>query len=127
MLKAITPLGRAASWFCVIVLGVLSLLPADDIVRTDMGGHVEHVLAYATTALLLIMFHQSLAPMQVFASLSAYAACLEYLQRFSPGRTPSLVDLAFSLTGTAVGLCVFVVGRRAFTSQRPFMRFTRGS
>ena len=44
---------RLAGWFCVALLAVLSLLPAEEMVRTGIGGRIEHVLAYAGTALLL--------------------------------------------------------------------------
>ena len=41
---------RALTWFCVVLLAVLSLLPAQDMVRTGFPGRVEHIAAYAGSA-----------------------------------------------------------------------------
>src|SRR5262249_45343046 len=41
---------RVLTWFCVVLLAVLSLLPAQDMVRTGFPGRVEHVVAYAGSA-----------------------------------------------------------------------------
>jgi len=35
---------------CVGMIGLLSLMPAEKVARTSLGGHVEHVLAYFVTA-----------------------------------------------------------------------------
>ena len=43
---------RLPAWGCVILLAVLSLLPAEEMVRTGVDGHLEHVIAYAGTAFL---------------------------------------------------------------------------
>ena len=40
---------RLAAWSCIVLIAVLSLLPAEEMVRTSLGGHVEHMLAYAGT------------------------------------------------------------------------------
>jgi hypothetical protein len=41
---------RVLSWCCVILLAVLSLLPAQQIVRTGLPGRLEHFVAYAGSA-----------------------------------------------------------------------------
>jgi hypothetical protein len=38
---------RFLTWVCVGLLGLLSLLPAEDIVRTGLTGPLEHFAAYA--------------------------------------------------------------------------------
>jgi hypothetical protein len=43
---------QLGAWACVVALAFLSLLPADEMVRTSLGGHVEHAIAYGGTALL---------------------------------------------------------------------------
>jgi hypothetical protein len=43
---------RLPAWGCVVLLAVLSLLPAEEMVRTGVDGHLEHVIAYAGTAFL---------------------------------------------------------------------------
>ena len=45
---------RVAAWFCIGVIGIVSLLPAAEVapLRTSMGGHSEHLLTYAVTTLI---------------------------------------------------------------------------
>jgi len=112
MPRALLLVGRAAAWSCIVAIGVLSLLPGEEMVRTDLGGHAEHVLAYSMTALIVASAYSSIAPHQVFGALMTYAACLEYLQRFSPGRHSRPIDFAFSALGVVVGAVIFVIGRK---------------
>jgi hypothetical protein len=44
-----TPL-RVLTWCCVVLLAVLSLLPAQQMVRTGLPGRLEHFVAYAGSA-----------------------------------------------------------------------------
>jgi hypothetical protein len=37
---------RVAAWACVVLLAVLSWLPADEMIRTGVDGRIEHVVAY---------------------------------------------------------------------------------
>jgi VanZ family protein len=98
-----------AAWICIIAIAVLSLLPNDQMVRTNLGGHIEHILAYTGTALVVAYaFEAPKAPIIVF-SLIAYAGALELLQRFSPGRTPSIGDFACSAIGVIMGVALFVI------------------
>ena len=41
---------RVLTWCCVILLAILSLLPAEEIVRTGLPGRLEHFVAYAGLA-----------------------------------------------------------------------------
>ena len=41
---------QVLTWCCVVLLAVLSLLPAQDMVRTGLPGRLEHVIAYAGSA-----------------------------------------------------------------------------
>jgi hypothetical protein len=91
---------RLAAWTCVAAIAVLSLIPSGHIERTDLSGHTEHVLAYAGTALLLLIGYQRL---NLLVMLVTYSGVLEYLQRFAPGRTSQLGDLAFSCLGIILG------------------------
>jgi hypothetical protein len=43
---------RVMTWVCVLAIAVLSLLPADAMVRTGFDGRVEHFVAYAGTMLI---------------------------------------------------------------------------
>lgn len=96
---------RAAGWACVALVAVLSLLPAGDVSRTGLGGLAEHALAYAGSALLLAFGHRGPAAvaMHTATALAAYAALLELLQAFSPGRHPGLDGWGASSLGAAAG------------------------
>ena len=104
---------RVAAWAALIAIGVLSMLPAAEVspVRTSMGGHVEHLLVYAAVALLTAVAYVEHSKIKIAASLILYAAALEYLQRYAPGRLSSLLDLTFSTTGVLIGLAIFHVTR----------------
>jgi len=41
---------RVLTWCCVVLLAVLSLLPAQQMVRTGLPGRLEHFVAYAGSA-----------------------------------------------------------------------------
>src|ERR1700730_7429742 len=95
---------RVLTWCCVILLAVLSLLPAQQMVRTGLPGRFEHFVAYAgSAAVAMAGYGASRGSMQIIGGLWVYAAILEYLQRFSPGRHPSLFDFAASAFGALCG------------------------
>jgi VanZ family protein len=104
---------RVAAWFCIGVIGIISLLPAAEVapVRTSMGGHSEHLLIYAITTLITAIAYLDHSRFRIAGSLILYATGLEFLQRYSPGRLSSLMDLAFSTTGVLLGLATFQVIR----------------
>ena len=81
---------RVLTWCCVILLPVLSLLPAQHMVRTGFPGRLEHFVAYAgSAAIAMAGYGASRGSMQIIGGFWAYAGILEYLQHFSPGRHPS--------------------------------------
>ena len=41
---------RVLTWCCVVLLAILSLLPAEEMVRTGLPGRLEHFVAYAGSA-----------------------------------------------------------------------------
>lgn len=71
--------------------------------RFGMPGELEHFLAYAGSASIAIAGYGRLGAARVIALISVYAAALEYLQHFSPGRHPSVADFAASALGTLFG------------------------
>jgi VanZ family protein len=91
---------------CVLAIALLSLLPADRITRTTLGGHLEHVFAYLATASIAGMAYRERPLAQVVLALIAYAGSLEFLQRFPPGRSSSLEDFVFSALGIALGIAI---------------------
>lgn len=94
---------RLLAWGCVVLVAVLSLLPAEEVVRTGWGGYVEHVLAYAGTALLMRLGHPGREAWWIAGGLVVYAGLLEFLQHYSPGRTPAIEGWLTSSLGALVG------------------------
>jgi hypothetical protein len=82
---------RFLTWVCVVLLAVLSLMPLEEIeeVRTDLPGQVEHIIAYAGSAAIVVAgYGLSRRATPIIGAYWVYAATLEYLQHFSPGRNP---------------------------------------
>ena len=104
---------RALTWCCVALLAVLSLLPAQHMVRTGLAGRLEHFIAYAGSAVFAVAgYGASRGGMQIIGGFWVYAGVLEYLQRFSPGRHPSLGDFAASALGALCGGIVIALFRQ---------------
>jgi VanZ family protein len=81
----------------------LSLLPAQDVVRTGLPGRVEHFIAYAgSAAIAMAGYGASRGATQIIGAFLRYAGILEYLQHFSPGRHPAIWDFAASAIGGAL-------------------------
>jgi VanZ family protein len=97
-------ISRFLTWVCVLVIAVLSLLPADAMVRTGIDGRIEHFIAYAGT-MLIAGFGYGMQRGGSFkmVALCAYAGVLELLQNFSPGRHPSFLDFMASSSGVLAG------------------------
>ena len=95
---------RVAAWCCVLLLALLSLLPAEDMVRTDLGGLVEHAVAYTSTAFLMRLGYPGHGMRRTAAALIGYAGVLELLQYLSPGRHPGLDSWIASSVGVILGV-----------------------
>ena len=67
------PLIRAGAWFCIVLLGVLSRLPASLEKRTGLPGPIEHLFAYFCTAVVIMLAY----PRSSRLKLIGYAALLE--------------------------------------------------
>ena len=105
---------RVLTWCCVILLAVLSLLPAQQMVRTGLPGRLEHFVAYAGSAAVAMAGYGARRPgVQIIGGFWVYAGILEYLQHFSPGRHPAIEDFAASALGAAGGgLAIALLWRR---------------
>jgi len=114
---------RVLTWLCVVLLAVLSLTPGEEIepLRTDLPGQVEHIIAYAGSgAIAMAGYGLNRGAVRVIGSLWVYAGILEYLQHFSPGRNPALVDFAASAFGALCGgVAVFLLWRWRSASVGP--------
>src|ERR1700730_389918 len=92
------------TWCCVAILAFLSLLPAQEMVRTGFPGQLEHFVAYAGSAAIAMSGYglNRKAPW-VIGYFWLCAGILEYLQHFSPGRHPAVEDFAASALGALCG------------------------
>lgn len=95
---------RVLTWCCVVLLAVLSLLPAQRMVRTGLPGRLEHFVAYAGSAVVaMVGYGPSHGVVRIVGCFWLYGGILEYLQHFSPGRRPSVWDFAASALGALCG------------------------
>ena len=101
---------RFLTWACVILLGFLSLLPGQDVPRTGFPGRLEHFAAYAgSAAIAMAGYGLNRGAVRVIGCFGLYAGVLEYLQNFSPGRNPELVDFAALAFGALCGRAAVVL------------------
>ncbi len=87
-----------------MAVAFLSLTPSEQMLRTGFSGRAEHVVAYAGTGFVTALAFAERGLLRVMLALLAYAGGLEFLQRFSPGRTSSICDFMFSGTGVLLGV-----------------------
>lgn len=98
---------RICTWGCIGALAILSLLPAEEMVRTGIGGHIEHFIAYGGSAGIAILGYGRRYPLgAMVAGFILYAGLLECLQTFSPGRHPAFADFVASSLGALCGALV---------------------
>jgi len=111
---------RVLTWCCIILLAVLSLLPAQDMLRSGLPGRLEHFVAYAgSAAVAMAGYGASRGGMQIIGGFWVYAGILEYLQHFSPGRHPAIEDFVASALGALCGALVTApLWRRLFVVPR---------
>jgi hypothetical protein len=61
---------RFLTWVCVALLAILSLLPAQDMVRTGLPGELEHFAAYAGSgAIAMAGYGLERGPMRVLVAI----------------------------------------------------------
>jgi VanZ family protein len=122
---------RILTWWCVIAMAVLSLLPAQELAdlsllpalemaRTRLSPQLEHFLAYVGAgAIAMAGYGPSRGSMRIIGGLWMCAGTLEYLRHFSPGRHPSIEDFAASALGALCGgLAVALLCRRPVDQPR---------
>jgi VanZ family protein len=104
---------RFLTWCCVSLLAFLSLLPAQDMVRTGFPGELEHFAAYAGSGAIAVAgYGLNRGGARVIGYFWLYAGVLEFLQHFSPGRHPAFVDFVASALGALCGGIAVVLLRR---------------
>jgi VanZ family protein len=102
---------RLGAWTCVILLAVLSWLPAEDMIRSGVDGRIEHFIAYMGTMIFVgAAYALRLGSLRTAAMLIGYAGILELGQNFSTGRHSSVLDFAASSSGVIAGAIAFQLG-----------------
>jgi VanZ family protein len=97
---------RGLGAFCVVLIVFLSLIPGAWQERTPLPGPMEHVIAYAGTALIIVLAARRprlFTYVLLVVTLSAFSALMEELQHFSPGRDPQVIGFAASSLGALLG------------------------
>jgi len=115
---------RVLMWCCVILIAALtllpvrafaalSLLPAIKMVRGVVPAPVGHFVAYTVAgAIAMAVNGTRRGGVQIIAGFWVYAAILEYLQHFLPGRYPSIVAFIGSALGALCGGLVVLLWHR---------------
>jgi VanZ family protein len=104
----------------VILLALLSLMPAQNMVRTGFPGQLEHFVAYAGSASVAVAGYGRRVAVRIIGLFWVYAGLLEYLQRFSLGRHPSIADFSASALGASFGgLFAVLLARRLWNRAYP--------
>jgi hypothetical protein len=122
---------RVLTWCCVVVLGVLAMLPAQHLadlwllpvmmmIRGYVPAPLEHFVAYAGSAAIAIAgYGASQGCIRIVAGFWLYAGITEYLRQFSPGRHPSIADFVGAALGALCGgLAVALAWRRPSVQPR---------
>jgi VanZ family protein len=96
---------RCLGWISVATIALLSLVPGSERPHILATGQLEHFVAYAGTAALLAAGYSAKGQIiGISVLLPVYAACLETLQIFVPGRNAQTIDAAAGTIGSWIGI-----------------------
>lgn len=118
--RKIGRLFRGAAWVAVGLLAAVTLVPAQERPHSGLSSGLEHVAAYAVTAA-AFSFASTARRWRILLILCLYAAILEFLQRYAPGRHARFGDFLMSSVGVFVG----VSGAWFFARLEPLRRLFR--
>src|SRR5262249_7041564 len=109
---------RCLGWLSVATIALLSLVPGSERPHVLATGQLEHIVAYAGTATLLGAGYTAKGQLiRISVLLPVYAACLETLQIFIPGRNAQMIDAAAGTIGSWIGI-VLVLSVHYWCRQR---------
>jgi VanZ family protein len=96
----------------IVLVVLLSLIPAEVQLRTGSSKGYEHGAAYLLLAVVCCGgYHAKRSPLYTAALLTWLAGGLELAQFWSPGRTPSLADWFSGSFGALLGIAIYVAQR----------------
>src|ERR1700759_4462484 len=100
--------------FCMVMLALAALLPADIVIRSELPAKLEHFVAYSGTAVICgFAFSKKSHLIGRYLLLVLWAGGLEAAQTFSPGRHASVSDFAVSTLGIMCGAAGWWLAKRA--------------
>jgi len=115
---------RWLGWSCVLIIVVLSWLPASELVRTGVNPRVEHGFAYTWAGIFLSFGYSGRRPIfQLLLGLAALACAMELGQFVVEGRHPAVLDALASASGgvlgSLIGVCMVVAESQFQGKARP--------
>jgi VanZ family protein len=119
----ITWLARAAFSVGLVLVTVLSLMPATGLPSTDISDKIEHFLGYfALAAAGAAGFHGPRDRLVMILGLITFGILMEFGQMVSPGRDPSIGDAIANALGVLCGAMVGSLGVLALDALRPLLK-----
>lgn len=117
---AVNLLLYAAAFTCVLIIVVLSLLPAQEMPRTGIPDGTDHFIAYWGTGGLMALAFRGRGAVLVVAGLAlvGLGGLMEVLQQLAPGRTSTWSDFLMSGGGALAGLLMGAVAARLISHLR---------
>ena len=104
-------LSQVLAWVLVFGIVGLSIVPPDDRVVTDLPRSFEHLSIFLLTGAAFGLGYPDRYPMQSIA-LVLFAAAVELVQVWVPGRHPRLSDFAAGVLGLGLGIGLAFVSTR---------------
>jgi VanZ family protein len=107
-------IARGAGWILVVAITVLSVVPPTQRPVTGVASsNFEHLAIYLATGLAFAAGYRDRLR-AVTGGLLAFAALIEIIQLFVPGRHARLSDLLIDAAASCLGIAVFLFGNRIF-------------
>ncbi len=116
-------LARIAFAVGLVIVVVLSLLPASGLPSTDFSDKIEHFLGYFVLAAAgAAGFHGHRGRIVIILGLILFGILMELGQMVAPGRDPSIGDVIANTLGVLCGVSVGSLGVLALDALRPLVR-----
>lgn len=126
---AVNRLLYGAAFACVVIIVVLSLLPAQEMPRTGIPDGTDHFIAYWGTGGLMALAFRGRGAVLALAGLAlvGLGGLMEVLQQLSPGRSTTWSDFLMSGGGAVAGLLMGTIAARAIRYGRRYCHKRLGS
>ncbi|WP_372659998.1 VanZ family protein [Hydrogenophaga sp.] len=100
---------KTAFWFCLLTVGVLSLLPTEYLPRQtfNIWDKAQHALGFAALAALCLNAYPRHKPYQLALGLLVFGAAIECAQAATGWRHGEWLDLLADGIGIAFGMLVW--------------------